>query len=289
MTTIRAMLEMLPRLRHRVQRLLRPASNVIDTSAASPIPAGTLIFRCNVCSSTCSVPIAALEREGGHCAVCDSSMRFRSLIYCLSLRLFGASLPIAAFPADAKRLRGFGMSDTGRYAELLAAKLGYTNTYYHKAPRLDVQAPPPECMGVHDFAISSDVFEHVVPPIATAFTNLRLLLKPGGVLVFTVPLSLESETVEHFPELHEFEIRQREGGHVLVNRTIDGRTQEFTELVFHGGPGSTLEMRLFSEAGLRRELERAGFVDIRFHREPCFEVGIYWHAPWSVPITAIAG
>ena len=289
MTTIRAMLEMVPRLRHRVQRLLRPASSLIDTSAASPVPAGTLIYRCNVCSSTCSVPVAALERDGGNCALCDSNVRFRSLVHLLSLRLFGRSLAISAFPAQARQLRGIGMSDTGRYAELLAQRTGYTNTFYHKAPRLDIQAPASGYLAAHDFVISSDVLEHVVPPVATAFSNLHALLKPGGVLVFTVPFSLDSETVEHFPELHEFEIRQRGGEHVLINRTMDGRTQEFTRLVFHGGPGSTLEMRLFSEAGLRRELERAGFVDIQVHREPCFEAGIYWHHPWSVPVTAIAG
>ena len=35
----------------------------------------------------------------------------------------------------------------------------------------------------------------------------------------------------------------------LTNRTLDGAVQTFTDLVFHGGPGSTLEMRLFSRDG----------------------------------------
>ena len=47
---------------------------------------------------------------------------------------------------------------------------------------------------------------------------------------------LDGETDEHFPEIHDYEIRQTDDGYVLINRTADGRTQDFTDLVFHGGP-----------------------------------------------------
>ena len=104
----------------------------------------------------------------------------------------------------------------------------------------------------------------------------------------TVPFIGEGETKEHYPELFEYRIKKRVRRYVLLNRTRDGREQEFDGLVFHGGPGSTLEMRVFSERGLRRELEAAGFCEVTFHREPCFEHGIYWRDPWSVPVTAIA-
>lgn len=288
MTTIRSIAEVIPRLRRRVDRLLHPRAQLIDTSPVMGILPGALVFRCNVCSSTCAIQCDDLEREGGYCVVCDSNMRSRSVVHHLSSRLFGRSLAIADFPSDASRLSGIGMSDTGRYAELLPGKMKYTNTFYHKAPRLDIQSPGREHVAAHDFAISSDVFEHVAPPVAGAFSNLRSLLKPGGVLVLTVPFSLDSDTVEHFPELYEFRIEEHGGVPVLLNRTTDGQSQRFTDLIFHGGPGTTLEMRLFSEAGLRRELEHAGFRDVTFHREPSFQAGIYWKWPWSVPITAIA-
>ena len=51
---------------------------------------------------------------------------------------------------------------------------------------------------------------------------------------------------------------------------------------------NTLEMRLFSESGLRRNLEEAGFARVQVQREPCFRWGIYWDLPWSTPITAVA-
>jgi hypothetical protein len=47
-------------------------------------------------------------------------------------------------------------------------------------------------------------------------------------------------------------------------------------------------MRLFSESALRKHLSEAGFSNICVHREPAFEWGVFWNAPWSVPITATA-
>ena len=40
-----------------------------------------------------------------------------------------------------------------------------------------------------------------------------------------------------------------------MNWTADGRIETFDDLVFHGGPGSTLEMRVFSEDALRGLLD----------------------------------
>ncbi len=211
------------------------------------------------------------------------------MIHLLSTGLFGQSLPLAQFPREASTLTGIGMSDSYQYASRLERLLRYTNTFYHQDPRLDIRDPAPQHLGAYDFVLCSDVFEHVDPPVAQAFANLRRLLKPGGLLVFSVPFAIEGDTIEHFPELHDYRMVTRSGTYVLINRTADGRTQEFSDLVFHGGPGSTLELRLFSEPALRRELEAAGFVDVTVQRRPCFPWGIYWNEPWSVPLTARAG
>ena len=79
-----------------------------------------------------------------------------------------------------------------------------------------------------------------------------------------------------------------DGAWTLTNRTRDGEMQTFTDLVFHGGPGSTLEMRLFSREALEREFKDAGFARIRIAAEPYLPFGIHWPEPWSVPMVAYA-
>jgi SAM-dependent methyltransferase len=269
-------------------RNARRLYGLAGVSAPSRLPPGTLVFACNLCSARSALPVDELQREGGRCGACGAIMRYRAVIHHLSVGLFGESLAADDFPRDAARLAGIGMSDPDQYADLLARRFRYTNTFYHAEPKLDIRSPEARHVGAYDFVVSSDVFEHVDPPVAPAFRNLRRMLKPRGLLVLTVPFVTWGETVEHFPELHHYAIEDRRGKPVLVNRTADGRTQEFTDLVFHGGPGHTLEMRVFSEAGLRHDLEEAGFTRIEFHREPCFARGIYWAEPWSVPVTAIA-
>lgn len=249
----------------------------------------TLVFGCNICGSRSAIALSALQREHALCSACGSNMRFRAVVHHLSCELFGKPLSIGAFPSEAAQMVGLGMSDAHMYAERLEKRMRYTNTFFHREPRLDILAPDPVALGTCDFVISSDVLEHVAPPVERAIVNLRRLLKPGGLLVLTVPFHVEGATIEHFPELHAYAIEDRGGTAVLVNTTADGRRQEFPDLVFHGGPGSTLEMRRFSQSGLRGHLEQAGFTQIRFHAEPYLGAGVYWSNPSSVPVTARAG
>ena len=79
-----------------------------------------------------------------------------------------------------------------------------------------------------------------------------------------------------------------DGTWTLTNRTRDGREERFSELVFHGGPGSTLEMRVFSRAALERAFREAGFARVRIASEPYLPFGIHWPEPWSVPMVAYA-
>lgn len=81
------------------------------------------------------------------------------------------------------------------------------------------------------------------------FDNMFSLLKPGGFIVFSVPYNLApAEHLEHYPDLYDYTIK--EGEHVLYNRTSSGKREKFRDLVFHGGPGSTLEMRVLPETRL---------------------------------------
>ena len=177
-------------------------------------------------------------------------------------------------------------ADAKSYANRLADKLNYQNTFLHRAPRLDLTAAPAQLSGHYDFIIASEVFEHVAPPVSRAFVNARRLLKSHGVLIVSVPYTLDPDNKEYYPELHDYRVVQSDGRWRLENRTADGRLQIYTDPAFHGGPGSTLEMRRFSRSGLIREFTDAGFAGVRIAEEPQREFGIVWPDPWSVPMVA---
>lgn len=261
-------------------------------SENAPIPPATtqpVEFTCNICGRPAACERSLLGREESSCAACGSSVRMRAMVHLLSRELFGASLALPDFPLR-KDLVGFGLSDWAVYARHLSARLGYINTFYHTAPRLDITAVPEELSGVADFLLATDVFEHVLPPVSLAFEGARRLLRDGGVFVFSVPFhNRGGETVEHYPDIADFSIAlDPDGVYRLRNRRADGVEEVFEDLVFHGGPGSTLEMRVFSQDALVRELRHAGFreVSIESASEPRW--GIHWQVPWSVPIVARA-
>jgi|GEM_PF-249764 len=250
-----------------------------------PVDSELIEFRCNICSANVSTPRSKIRREMRSCSNCGSTLRWRSIVHALSLELFGRSLAIAEFPVRFD-LKGVGLTDWQGYAEPLSRRLDYRNTYYHQEPKLDITCPRVEYEGSCDFVIASDVFEHVPPPVSLGFAGLKKLLKPGGVVIFSVPYLPSDLAIEHFPELYQYEIVESDGQFVLKNTTKDGVEQQFTELVFHGGPGETLEMRQFSPDWIVAAFREAGFADVRFHWEPCPEHGIFWDEEIAVPVAA---
>jgi SAM-dependent methyltransferase len=210
------------------------------------------------------------------------------LLRALSEELFGASVPLDSFPCM-NSLRGLGISDSDSYATILREKFDYTNTRFHRAPKFDIADPGTGESGSYDFLIASEVFEHVVPPVETAFRNAWRLLKPNGLMIFTAPYSLEATTVEHFPDLHEHTVAQLGEQMVLVNRTREGQVQVFENLIFHGGSGATLEMRKFTEAGLRNLFIAAGFQSVRIFGEDYAPFGIVRNENCSLPFAARKG
>ena len=282
-------------LASRLWRRVRPArpdegagaGEIGDVDPATLAAEESFAFRCNLCGSLAHASLATLGREAPSCPGCGSTVRFRAIAHLVVREVLGRTAMLRGLPPR-PGIAGIGLSDAACYAAPLARAFGYRNTWFHDEPRLDITAIDPALRSRHDFVIASDVFEHVVPPVARAFANARRLLKRRGKFIFTVPFTLDPDTREHFPELYDWSLAEEDGRWTLTNRTRDGRAQHFTDLVFHGGPGSTLEMRVFSRAALEREFQAAGFARVRIADEPYLPFGIHWPEPWSVPMVAYA-
>lgn len=244
-------------------------------------------FTCNVCGAACVRP-AEMGRETPSCAQCGSTVRLRGMVALLSQELFGTQLALTDFP-DLKGLRGFGMSDPPNFAAQIQKTFNYTNTFYHQPPTIDITHPDPDELGRYDFIISSEVLEHVPPPAEASFANVHRLLKPNGIFLLTVPYGINMQHKEHFPELHEYALATPGGKTVLVNRRRDGSMEVFENLCFHGGDGSTLEMRVFTEDTLKETLRTAGFGDVHIGTENVPEFGVEHAEAWSLPIIARKG
>lgn len=249
------------------------------------VAAGTLTYRCNICAEEQHCRMDELRRDQASCTVCGSSGRWRAVAATLIRELFGRSIDLPELP-NRPELRGLGIGDWPSYADVLAVKTDYRNTFFEREPRLDIHRVDEELFGSFDYLVSSDVFEHVDPPIEAAFATVHRLLRPGGIFVLTVPYRLDGPTEEHFPDLHDYRLIKRSDRWVLENRTVEGNLQVFDELVFHGGYGNTLELRHFSLPSLRELLSGAGFSAVEVHDQPFFEHGIYWPEGTSYPLVA---
>ena len=212
-------------------------------------------YICNICGAKNFLREEDnLAVPGPICSGCHSSVRFRKIAHVIAEKVFGG--PEELFLHGENTLRGIGLSDAWPYARVLEKQPYYKNTFYHKEPYLDVMRDNSTYCEL-DYLISSDVFEHTPPPAEKPFNVVHGFLKPGGKFILSVP-TIETY-LEHFPDLHDYEVIAIEGGFLLANATAGGQLQVFRNLRFHGGPGSTLEMRVYSIDAVERNLELAGF------------------------------
>jgi SAM-dependent methyltransferase len=212
-------------------------------------------------------------------------VRSRALIHLLSSELFGRSLILRDFPR-LKAIRALGMTDKQCYAEILEDKFEYTNTYYDREPRMDFTEPHQELWGQYDFIISSDVLEHIAPPVDRAINEVYRLLGPNGFFVATVPCTAENELREHFPELHEYRVVPLGQSAVLINRGRNGQLAICEDLAWHAGPGATLEMRAFGWPALRSKLLETGFREVSPFCDNLPEIGIIFDSDVSQPLVS---
>lgn len=242
-----------------------------------PIDATQVIeYRCNVCGSRNRLESQLFHRELAACRECGANARFRGIIYIVG-QILGEDVhtPLSNWKVR-KHISGIGMSDWPGYAKRLREKLNYQNTFYDRQPQLDIMNLSSNYVEKYDFIICSDVFEHILQPLQRGFDNLFQLLKPCGHLVFSVPYTRADQTVEHYPGLRDYEIFDFQGGKIIVNRDEAGQLQVYDKPVFHGGEGTTLEMRVFCEADVLSRLGQAGFKNIHIYDQPQLSIGYYW-------------
>lgn len=250
---------------------------------------GSIKFVCNICGKINIVHGNEIGREIPSCIKCGSNVRYRAIIYLLALTLFKKPSLLTQFPND-KNISGIGMSDCNIYANILKEKMNYLNTFYHKEPKLDITNINKEIEKRYKFVICSEILEHIQPPISIAFNNLFNLITDDGFVILTVPYCNDEgfNTIEHFPNLHNYEIKKKDNGkgYILKNYTLDGDVECFENLIFHGGEGSTLEMRVFSESDIIKNLKNAGFKNIVIWNKNFYDYGIMFNEMWSLPILA---
>lgn len=238
---------------------------------------------CPLCGTEYGYPGDILTRGHRLCPTCGATGRSSAIVLLTCRAIYGNDLPLARQPVK-KSARVVGLSDAQLYAKPFASHFTYTNTYYHQPPKLDVRDPAPEFRDCADLVINSEVFEHVIGATQSAFDGIIKVLKPGGTMVFSVPFTNRKGS-EHYPGLVDYTSRQTEDGGWAADLVFDdGHTATDLAPKFHGGPGLTLELRLFSRQRILDEMTAAGFTDVTFHEaEPQF--GVNW-GRFSLMVTA---
>lgn len=232
-----------------------------------------LWFLCNNCIAIRISRINTDSREGLVCPSCGLNGRQRAVLFAAQKKL--------NFKKYFKKQNIVGVSDGLPISMAFNSRFGnrYSNFEYHLEPYLDITQLKPEFESIANFVTCSEVLEHVQPPVDFAFSGLYKLLKPGGWLLLSVPhTGSGSAHVEHFPIMVNSSLIQAETP-ILRGTDTDGKLREFDNLVFHGGAGSTLEYRIFSEDSLKEKLLASGFVKLEKQGNATL-LGIVWE-PWS--------
>lgn len=233
-------------------------------------------FRCNICGTQNSIDEGQKHRELLVCVGCGGNARLRGIVFAIQRAFLSTEQPLTkAMPV--KNISGLGFTDSHAYANELARLFNFTNTYFHAEPFLDITSAESAAQyAPQDFVICSDVIEHVLLPMS-ALRNLRSLVKPGGVLILSVPYLEGYDSIEHFPQLHKWRVVELSPGrHVMVNERTDGTIETFANPHFHGGPGAVLEMRVFGEGDLLARLNYAGFRNVEILEANMPGIGYVW-------------
>jgi SAM-dependent methyltransferase len=231
-------------------------------------------FCCNICEEKNIWETSNFHREISSCTRCGSTVRIREIA-------FQVSKVIGRNNYNGKVI---GLSDHP-LIETYAAKLNldYKNTFFNEEPLLDISNPSVEFLETAGILISSDVLEHVLPPLHNSFTGHFKVLKPGGTLILTTPYFRGGSFVEKYPWMSGYRVNEQSQ---VIAWGKDKKEFILKDPVFHGGPGNTLEMRLFAPEIIHQELTVAGFEGIQFHESDVNRFGIVRSATNMGTVTA---
>jgi len=197
-------------------------------------------------------------REAMFCAKCNSTWRVRATALGV---MVGTGMPQSPFPELAPNWfwRGVGTSDHMALAGALASKFDYTNSYYHRFPRLDLLNVSEDQRKQFGFVICSDVLEHVPPPADRALVGIADLLDDHGFAILSVPCGGRAvPTDEFYPDLASWTEHEDRVEWVDTN----GNQHTDFEPEFHGGGGQTLAFRLWGMGDFCARVMTSGFKAI---------------------------
>lgn len=231
-------------------------------------------FLCNICGTENSL-LAPLHRELIACGGCRSNARFRGIISALAANI-GERKPLKDWE-ERKHIKILGMSDSESYANILSEKFDYINTYFHQSPHLDIGDLNSAARYSNiDYIISSDVLEHVMHPVQSAFDHMYTMLKEDGVLIISVPTLEGYETIEHYGAMKSYRVFQIEEHFIVAGIDMNGICFTHLQPRFHGGPGEVLELRIFGVGDLKSRLASAGFTNLVEHIPNQPKIGYVW-------------
>lgn len=137
--------------------------------------------------------VAYVDRQQGSCCTrCGSNLRSIALADAMLAGFApGVAITFAQFTTTplAQSLRVLEINEAGMLSPVLKTLPGHVLAQY---PAVDMHAMPyPD--GTFDLVVHSDTLEHVAQPIR-ALAECRRVLKPGGLLCFTVPTIVDRMT-----------------------------------------------------------------------------------------------
>lgn len=219
-----------------------------------------LRFGCCICGNSIVVARDHLHRELVFCPSCGSNTRFRALMLALLRLVYQNDLVPLVQQPPRPDVSALGISDSDIYADVLARRLSYRNTFLHTSPFLDLCNPQSIAQFTAlDLIICSDVIEHTRCLPETVLKNLHSMLRPGGSLVLSAPTYEIAASIEWYGGARRLSVIQQDGKFVVEWETLRGVRYLDSAPCFHGGPGETLEMRIISHAALVEAAERVGF------------------------------
>lgn len=130
------------------------------------------------------------RQQGYYCQVCHSNLRSMALARALmsGFQFSGLFADFVRQP-EIQRLKVLEVNEAGALTPYLSGLSGHLIKKY---PEIDMMALP-FAEGSFDLVCHSDTLEHIPDPVV-GLSECHRVLKPGGVLAFTVPIVVDRLT-----------------------------------------------------------------------------------------------